>query len=65
MQAFIWQHRTLYSSQKIFTSTVVTRMPNTLLRLEELARVEEIKTFLIDDLWDKKFVQEVSLTTSE
>lgn len=65
MQAFIWAHRTLYNSLKIPIETVVARMPHTFIRLEEFARIEVIKTFLIDDLWNKQFVEKVALTTSE
>ena len=40
-------------------------MPYTTLRLEDLARVDEIKTFLIDDLWNKRFEQATPLSLSE
>ena len=40
-------------------------MPYTTLRLEDLARVDEIKTFLIDDLWNKRFEQATALSLSE
>ena len=37
-------------------------MPETKFRLSEFARVEEIKAYLIQNLWDKAFVQKLSLT---
>ena len=63
IQDFIWEHRVLSESQKIPVVTVVPRMPYTRLRLDSLARVEEIKKHLIADLWDKKFVRQEALTT--
>ena len=58
IQDFIWEHRVLSEDQKIPIETVVPRMPFTKLRLDSLARVEEIKTHLIADLWEKKFVRQ-------
>lgn len=65
MTSFIWSHKALYNFQKIPIYTIVDRMPHTFLRLDELARIEVIKTFLIDDLWNKQFVEEIALTKSE
>ena len=63
IQDFIWEHRVLSEDQKIPIETVVPRMPYTRIRLDSLARVEVIKTHLIADLWEKKFVRQEALRT--
>lgn len=39
-------------------------MPYTFVRLEELQKIEEIKQFLIANLWNKKFTEEQTITLS-
>ena len=57
MKRFIWDKKTLTQADKIPIVTVVPRMPYTKVRLEEFARVEEIKQYLIVDIWNKAFVE--------
>ncbi len=47
---------------KIPIVTVIERMPFTNLSLEDIARVEQIKTFLIGDLWTRAFEKGEKLT---
>lgn len=62
IRAFVWRHRQLSFFDKIPIVTVIQRMPFTNLSLDDIARVEQIKTFLIGDLWTRAFDKGEKLT---
>ena len=53
MKVYIWFNRNLAESTKIPIVTVIPRMPYTYLRVDEVARVNEIITYLVGDVWNK------------
>ncbi len=65
MKVYIWFNRNLAEVTKIPIVTVIPRMPYTYLRTEEIARVNEIITFLVGDVWNKAISNSNNLNTQE
>ena len=53
MRTFIQSYMNLDEAEKITIGVAVPRMPFTRIRFEDFAKVDEIRTFLIQDLWFK------------
>ena len=65
MKVYIWFNRNLADTTKIPIVTVIQRMPYTYLRVDEVARVNEIINFLVGDIWNKALSNQNSLNTQE
>ena len=65
MKIYIWLNRNLAEVPKIPIVTVIPRMPFTYLRVNEVARVNEIITFLVGDIWNKAQSSQNNLNTQE
>ena len=65
MKLFIWFNRNLAESTLIPIVTVIPRMPFTYLRENEVARVNEIITYLVGDIWTKALSNQNSLNSQE
>ena len=62
MKDFIWENQFLTPADIIEIVTVIPQMPFTKLRQADIDRVEEIKFFLVGDLWERAYVKSETLT---